>query len=105
MTAAETGPAPGDGDEGYTGPAQLVADESTVEVSVTLRGVFQPIDGRYHWYGRLAHDSRVDEAVASGATVTIRTPHGTAQGKLSDRDPWGRFRITGTGTPPFEVDQ
>jgi hypothetical protein len=104
MTAAETGPAP-DHDEGYTGPAQLVADETIVEVSVTLRGMFQPIDGRYHWHGRLAHDSRLDEAVSSGATVTIRTPQGTAQGKLSDRDPWGRFRITGTGAPPFGIDQ
>jgi hypothetical protein len=22
---------------------------------------------------------------------------------LSDRDPWGRFRVTGTGAPPFPV--
>ena len=28
-------------------------------------------------------------------------PHGSAEGRLSDVDPWGRFRIAGTGRPPF----
>ncbi len=38
---------------------------------------------------------------ASGATVTPVTPHGSAEGRLSDIDPWGRFQIAGTGRPPF----
>ena len=105
MSATRTEATAGHDEEGYDGPAELVAAETTVPVDVTLRGMFQPIDGRYHWYGRVAHDPRVDEAVSSGAGVTIRTPSGTAQGKLSDRDPWGRYRVTGTGAPPFEVDQ
>lgn len=96
-------------DEGYVGPAELLVtpdgDGEPVAVRVTLRGVFQPIDGRYHWYGRVAQDDHLDDAVTSGAAVTIRTPQGSAEGKLSDRDPWGRFRISGTGTPPFKVDQ
>jgi hypothetical protein len=88
--------------EGYEGPARLVLDDGrTVDVEVRLRGTFQPMDGRYHWYGRLASDSAVDETVGSGAVVALRTPHGTAAGRLSDRDPWGRLRIDGTGRPPF----
>ena len=105
MSAAETEPAPGHDEEGYAGPAELVTGEDTVAVNVTLRGMFQPIDGRYHWYGRVAQDDHLDAVASSGSGVTVRTPQGSAEGKLSDRDPWGRFRVTGTGTPPFEVDQ
>ncbi|RNM13680.1 DUF4873 domain-containing protein [Nocardioides pocheonensis] len=71
-----------------------------VTVDVTLRGHFEPIDGRYHWYGRLA----ADEALGRwqpGTTVVLTTPHGSAAGRLSDLDPWGRYRISGTGRPPF----
>ena len=92
--------------EGYDGPARLVTEDHQVEVAVTLRGAFQPIDGRYHWYGRVSQQDDVDALVASGASaasVVLRTPHGDAAGRLSDRDPWGRYRIGGTGRPPFET--
>ncbi|HET8961452.1 DUF4873 domain-containing protein [Nocardioides sp.] len=82
--------------EQYAGPAEIVGDTS-VEVTVNLRGGFQPIDGRFHWYGRVAGHERL----ASGDRVTIRTEHGDAEGRLSDVDPWGRLRIAGTGRPPF----
>jgi hypothetical protein len=26
-------------------------------VIAALHGFFQPIDGRYHWYGRIQHDN------------------------------------------------
>jgi hypothetical protein len=90
---------------GYDGPARLLAGEAEgareIGVHVVLRGVFQPIDGRYHWYGRVQHDTSLEEAVRPGATVMLRTPFGEAAGKLSDRDPWGRYRVSGTGRPPF----
>ncbi|HET6627700.1 MAG TPA: DUF4873 domain-containing protein [Nocardioidaceae bacterium] len=90
-------------DEGYDGPAELLADDAPVlQVSVTLRGVFQPIDGRYHWYGRVAAHDGIDDLVRSGASVVLRTPHGEAAGRLADRDTWGRYRISATGVPPFE---
>lgn len=88
--------------EGYDGPARLLTDDHQVEVEVSLRGAFQPIDGRYHWYGRVAQHDDVD-ALASGAPVVLRTPHGDAVGRLSDRDPWGRYRVGGTGRPPFDA--
>ena len=80
----------------YDGPARI----GSTEVEVRLRGQFQPIDGRFHWWGRIATDAALD-AHTSGSTVTLATPHGTATGRLSDVDPWGRFRISGTGKPPF----
>jgi hypothetical protein len=91
--------------EGYDGPADLVAAGTEVRVEVRLRGLFQPLDGRYHWHGRLAVDGEVDalveSLVESRASVVLRTPQGDARARLADRDPWGRYRVTGTGRPPF----
>lgn len=84
--------------ESYRGIASL--DES-LDVEVTLRGHFEPLDGRFHWYGRIAADDAVAAQHRSGATLRIITPHGSAEGRINDVDPWGRFRISGTGTPPF----
>ncbi len=89
--------------EGYDGPARLRTGTETVDVEVRLRGMFQPIDGRYHWYGRVASHTDVDALVESGAAVALETAHGSAAGRLSDRDPWGRYRVAGTGRPPFPV--
>lgn len=79
--------------EGRTTPSE-------VEVEVRLRGHFEPLDGRFHWYGRLAAHEAV-RAWQPGATVVVTTPRGSAAGRLSDLDPWGRFRVSGTGRPPF----
>ncbi|WP_200952868.1 MULTISPECIES: DUF4873 domain-containing protein [unclassified Nocardioides] len=86
--------------EAYDGPAMVLVDGTAHPVTVHLRGAFQPLDGHFHWYGRVAVGTPVD-AVRSGSDVTLRTEAGEAAAKLSDKDPWGRFRITGTGTPPF----
>ena len=75
--------------------------EFGVAVEVTLRGHFEPLDGRFHWYGRIGSDAALAERARAGDTVTLTTPHGSAEGRLSDVDPWGRFRISGTGRPPF----
>ena len=88
--------------ERYSGPASIRDGDDTVEVTVDLRGGFQPIDGHFHWYGRIGGHDRL----TSGDRVTISTEHGStehgsAEGRLSDIDPWGRLRIAGTGRPPF----
>jgi hypothetical protein len=93
-----------DDEDGYTGPATLVVDEVEFAVSVTLRGVFEPVDGRYHWYGRVGADAALAEKVGGrkGSGV-LRTPFGEAAAALSDPDTWGRYRISGTSRPPFDV--
>jgi hypothetical protein len=83
--------------ESYDGPARI----GDTEVAVQLRGHFEPIDGRFHWWGRVGADQALAAEHRSGALVTLMTPHGKATGRLSDVDPWGRFRVTGTGRPPF----
>ncbi|HEY0902788.1 MAG TPA: DUF4873 domain-containing protein [Marmoricola sp.] len=89
--------------EEYDGPAVVSTSAAPdgVEVDVRLRGHFEPIDGRFHWYGRLAASAELARRHRSGAEVVVSTPRGTATAKLSDVDPWGRFRVSGTGRPPF----
>ncbi len=93
--------------EEYVGPA-VVSTGSTsgggsasVDVEVTLRGHFEPLDGRFHWYGRIAATEALADTARAGDIVVLTTPVGKADGRLSDIDPWGRFRVTGTGRPPF----
>jgi hypothetical protein len=83
--------------EEYAGPATLDVDGTPTLVEVHLRGGFQPIDGHFHWQGRVLTPLEV----RSGATVVLTTEHGSAAGRLSDLDPWGRYRIAGVGQPPF----
>lgn len=88
----------------YGGPAQLITGGAQFDVEVELRGCFQPIDGRYHWYGRVArHDGLAAKLGSARATATLTTPEGSAPCQLSEPDMWGRFRITGISTPPFAV--
>ncbi|WP_020668013.1 DUF4873 domain-containing protein [Amycolatopsis nigrescens] len=93
-----------DDEDGYVGTATLVVDETELTVEVQLRGHFQPIDGYYRWYGRIKANEQLT-ALAGGKKkkAEIRTPDGTATGEISDPDPWDRYRIMGTSTPPFHV--
>lgn len=96
-------PADEDGD-GYLGPATLTVGDVEFAVEVDLSGVFQPIDGRYHWYGRIAaHDGLEQLLGGRKHTGELRTPQGAARGEICDPDPWGRYRILGTGKPPFAL--
>lgn len=93
-----------DDEDGYRGPATLLLDGVELAVTVTLRGNFEPVDGRYHWYGRLQPSDALAEKVgARKSPAVLRTPVGEAGGVLSEPDPWGRYRITGTSRPPFEI--
>jgi cation diffusion facilitator CzcD-associated flavoprotein CzcO len=89
-------------DDGYEGPATLLADGAQVAIQVRLRGHFQPIDGRYHWYGRIEPNDGLKDLVRSGrAGAVLTTPEGSAPCELSDPDMWQRYRVTGISTPPF----
>jgi cation diffusion facilitator CzcD-associated flavoprotein CzcO len=92
-----------DDEDGYQGTATLEVAERSFDVRVELRGCFQPIDGRYHWYGRIAADPALDEVLAAGKQRgTLTTPEGSAAADVGDPDPWGRYRVEGISTPPFE---
>lgn len=91
-------------EEGYEGPATLIVDESEVDVTVVLRGYFEPIDGYYHWYGRVGVSEQLSGLLGGkNKPAVLRTPVGEAAGQLSDPDTWGRYRIAGTSRPPFAV--
>jgi len=91
-------------EDGYDGPAQLIDGATVLPVEVQLRGHFDPISGKYSWYGRVAASPGVAALVAAGARkVRLRTPHAEVETALSDDDPWGRPRVEGFGTAPFEV--
>ena len=92
-----------DGDEdGYEGPATLQAAGREFTVQVSLRGHFEPIDGRYHWYGRIDQDDSLTRSIGSSRTsALLTTPHGTAPCDVAEPDPWARYRVTGISTPPF----
>jgi uncharacterized protein DUF4873 len=91
-------------DDGYDGAAELLVEDRTVPIEVTLRGQFEPITGSYRWYGRVAASDQVASLVQAGArAVRLRTPYAEIETTLSDVDPWGRPRVEGFGAPPFEV--
>lgn len=103
MSAAHGLPGRPEGD-GYAGPAELLDGDTVVAVEVTLAGHFDPISGRYSWYGRVAGSPEVTAVLDNGArTVRLRTPHATVEANLRDVDPWGRPRVEGLGAAPFEV--
>jgi hypothetical protein len=93
-----------DDEDGYRGAAVLEAGGLRRDVQVELRGYFQPIDGRYHWYGRIAADPALAEALRGGRVQgTLTTPHRSVPAEVGDPDPWGRYRVEGTSTPPFRT--
>jgi uncharacterized protein DUF4873 len=90
-------------DDGYTGPAVLVVDGREIRVHAQLDARHEPHDGRVHWFGRIRIEDGQPE-VPSG-TVELRTDSGRAEARIGDVDPWGRYRLTGVGTPPFRIDE
>jgi hypothetical protein len=90
--------------DGYAGQARLRIADSEFDVHATLRGYFEPIDGRYHWRGRLtSNDALSAKLNGRTAQATLITARGSAQCTVSEPDPWGRYRVSGISTPPFPV--
>ncbi|MFG1795299.1 DUF4873 domain-containing protein [Nocardia sp. NPDC049149] len=89
----------------YSGPAMLDAPGSLLPVTVTLSGHADPIDGRYHWYGRISTDDGAALPDPGRAEVLLTLPgHHPTAGRLQERDPWGNVRIVGIGAPPFPLE-
>ncbi|WP_280430714.1 DUF4873 domain-containing protein [Nocardia brasiliensis] len=88
----------------YSGPAMLDAPGALLPVTVALSGHADPIDGRYHWYGRITATAGDKLPDPGRAEVFLALPgrYPTA-GRLQERDPWGNLRIVGIGDPPYPL--
>jgi len=85
----------------YEGPA-VVAD---VPVHLRCGGWWEPIDGRYHWVGRISPDPAIAALVRAGRReVSVVVCGRSAPARLGEVDPWGGVRITGVGRPPWPTD-
>jgi cation diffusion facilitator CzcD-associated flavoprotein CzcO len=89
----------------FAGPAVLTAGEDSYDVRVYLSGRVEPVDGRYHWGGRIAADDAVAQLVRDGRrAVTLRTADGGGSAvpvRLGEVDAWGGIGVRATGTPPW----
>ncbi|GAA2361663.1 hypothetical protein GCM10010170_057240 [Dactylosporangium salmoneum] len=86
--------------------ASLVDGDHSYPVELRLSGHFQPIDGRFHWGGRMSAGPEVVALLRSGrrdvllAGAADRPP---VPARLAELDPWGNIRVTGVGPPPFDL--
>lgn len=95
--------------DGYQGPATLTVDGRAVPVTVVLDARHEPQDGRLHWFGRLSVERDSEPALRTALTsdaarLELSTDGGRSEARIGDRDPWGRYRVTGVGRPPYPVD-
>ncbi len=102
----ETAWLPPEDDDGYRGPGLLTIGDRRLQVDVHLAGHLEPLDGRFHWYGRVQRDDAVvaaKEAGASHAMVTLGD--GPArEARLAEVDPWGNIALRGEGPPPYPLE-
>jgi hypothetical protein len=90
-------------DETYDGPALLTHQGEDYPTRVRLAGHFDPIDGRYHWQGMFFTD--LPGANVAGSKVSIRIGEHTADGRVTERTPWGTLTVSGAaGYPPFPLE-
>ncbi len=82
----------------YHGPA----DVAGIAVRVHLTGRWEPVDGRYHWNGRIEPAEQVARLLRSGCRdVEVRVAGQVSPARLAEIDPWGGIRVTGVGPPPW----
>lgn len=87
----------------YDGPAVLTHNGEQYPTRVRLAGHLDPIDGRYHWQGMFF--AELPGANATGSRVSIRIGEHTADGRVTERTPWGTLTVTGAaGYPPFPLE-
>ncbi|MEW1588081.1 DUF4873 domain-containing protein [Micromonospora vinacea] len=82
----------------YHGPA----DVEGTPVRAHLSGRWEPVDGRFHWGGRIEPEPRVADLLRSGRRdVALRIAGRVRAARLAEIDPWGGVRITGVGDAPW----
>ncbi|GIH09554.1 hypothetical protein Rhe02_76210 [Rhizocola hellebori] len=72
---------------------RLETEHGTFEVQARMLGRVEPVDGRYHWDGRIEPDERIAALVRSGARQARLD--GVAV-RLTEVDPWGGVLVRGT---------
>jgi hypothetical protein len=89
------------GDLSYRGPAELAG----LPVEVRLSARFEPLEGRFRWAGRTGPSPSLRDQVAAGLrSATFALPGGAPISvRVSEPDPWGGVRLSGTGSPPWFV--
>jgi len=90
-------------DEIYDGAATILVGDDQRRVRVRLSGRLEPIDGRYHWQGTV-FDGLSDEVLAGSKPVTLTIGDRSAQCRVTERTPQGRYSVVGVGTPPYALD-
>lgn len=88
--------------EAYSGHAFVQIESERYPATVVLAGHFEPLDGRYHWGGRILPLREVAEAVRSGVrSATLHVEDRAFAVHLAEVDPWSGVRIRASGTPPW----
>jgi hypothetical protein len=88
-------------EDGYRGPAVLTVDGRDVPVHALLDARHEPHDGRLRWFGRITPVADAPDLAAGQGELS--TDGGRAEARIGDVDPWGRYRVTGVGRPPFRL--
>ena len=72
-------------------------------MTVHLDGHLEPLDGNFHWYGRIQRSDDLAAAKQAGATSAQLAIAGgpPAPLRLAEADPWGHVQVIGTGAPPY----
>jgi hypothetical protein len=93
--------------DGYDGEAVLRGGDLVIAVRTALSGQVDPLDGRYHWGGRIHPDERVVALLRAGRRdVTLQV--GGAEplpARLTEADPWGGVVVAATGNPPWPAPE
>ncbi|MGX6603445.1 DUF4873 domain-containing protein [Micromonosporaceae bacterium Da 78-11] len=94
-------------DEEYRGPATLRFGDAELAVTIRLSAHFEPVEGRFRWAGRTTAHDALRERVSGGLkeAVVILPGGRETRARLSEPDPWGGVRLSGTGPPPWFRDQ
>lgn len=96
---------PPDEVSGYAGAATLLVGDRALDVVAHLDGHLEPLDGRYHWYGRLERTDDLAAAKDGGATTGALVIDGApAPVRLAEYDPWGHVQVGGSGRPPYSLE-
>jgi hypothetical protein len=90
-------------DEIYDGAATIRVGDDESQIRVRLSGRLDPIDGRYHWQGTV-FDELSDEVLTGPKPVTLTIGERSAECRITERTPQGRYSVVGVGTPPYALD-